>query len=77
MDTENVCSCCALWIANNDESGCRDWFGHTHKRCDISYLWVLSSDGDIVYDEWTCFGCGEYMLPGAERWDIEKISIND
>ena len=24
------CSCCALMIANNDESGCRDFYGHDH-----------------------------------------------
>jgi hypothetical protein len=25
-----VCECCALVIANGDDSGCRDYYGHTH-----------------------------------------------
>lgn len=28
---DNVCTCCALVIANGDESGCRDFHGHTHR----------------------------------------------
>lgn len=26
----NCCECCALMITNGDESGCRDFYGHTH-----------------------------------------------
>ena len=30
-----VCECCALLIANGDDSGCRDHYGHDHPECDL------------------------------------------
>ena len=74
--TEVVCDCCALWIANNDESGCRDYYGHDHKRCDISYLWVLDGSEEEVTYHWTCYGCGTEMLPHSNQWPITYLNLN-
>ena len=30
-----ACTCCALVIANADESGCRDFHGHTHAQTTV------------------------------------------
>lgn len=50
----SACECCRLVIANGDDSGCRDYYGHTHTaptlpdrvkrqlsevRPDMSYSW--------------------------------------
>lgn len=74
--SEVVCDCCALWIANNDDSSCRDYYGHSHKRCDISYLWVLEGDHEEVTRDWACFGCGEDMLPHTNQWPITYLNLN-
>ena len=31
IDELSLCDCCALVVANDDESGCRDYYGHTHE----------------------------------------------
>ena len=46
-ESERVCECCALVIANGDNS-CRVYYGHTHG--DPVGFWVLG-------DEWTEAGC--------------------
>ncbi|WP_424863084.1 hypothetical protein [Streptomyces sp. MMS24-I29] len=33
--TVTLCACRAIMLANNDESGCRDYHGHTHKSVDV------------------------------------------
>lgn len=30
------CECCLLMIVNGDESGCRDYYGHTHRPASLS-----------------------------------------
>ena len=57
LESEYVCDCCALVIANGDNSACRDYYGHTHG--DPAGLWALG-------DEWVeacwlaapCAACG-------------------
>ena len=41
MESEHVCECCALVIANGDNPSCRDYYGHTHG--DPIGLWVLGT----------------------------------
>lgn len=31
----SACACCALVIANGDDSGCRDYYGHTHESAHL------------------------------------------
>lgn len=30
-ETLDVCDCCLIMAANGDETGCRDYYNHTHK----------------------------------------------
>ena len=71
LDSEHVCECCALVIANGDRS-CRDYYGHTHG--DPVGHWVLG-------DEWieagwagdTCAACGvkvDHYAPLLEAYRV-------
>lgn len=31
-----ACECCTAWIANNDDSGCRDYYEHNHRHAEIT-----------------------------------------
>lgn len=64
-----LCTCCALWIANRDESSCRDYHGHTHPRPNDNIGVVdTSSEPDHGPDTWNCDGCDTTQLPGAAAW---------
>lgn len=76
VQTEYVCDCCASWLANNDESSCRDYWGHSHKRCDISYLWVLEGGNETYPHTWTCFGCESEILDHGNRWPVTYLDLN-
>lgn len=55
-----VCECCALQIANGDESGCRDYYGHTHPSANVPVGTVLTDDGaDQPSFMWACEACGD------------------
>lgn len=56
-----VCDCCALMIANADESGCRDFHGHAHPSCKLPASTVLGEDRAVEYGEDTCAGCGQAL----------------
>jgi hypothetical protein len=55
-----VCECCALLIANGDETGCRDYYGHTHPAPHVPAGTCITEDGaDQPAIPWTCEACGE------------------
>jgi hypothetical protein len=57
-----VCECCALVIANGDDSGCRDYYGHTHPTPEVPAGTCLTDDGaDQPATPWTCRACGEHQ----------------
>ena len=66
-----MCECCALMVANDDESGCRDYYGHTHQKCTLPLgTYVSSEDESEYWGYWTCEGCGQEMLPGAVQFEF-------
>jgi hypothetical protein len=70
-DTLALCECCALLIANGDESGCRDYYGHTHQSADAPAHTVLSDETDQPCHGFTCDGCGERQDAYAYRlWAV-------
>ena len=58
-----VCECCALMVNNGDESGCRDYYEHTHPTCDKNIARVDFNNFRTTgyYDE-NCDGCGELIF---------------
>lgn len=74
VDTADVCDCCLLMIANADDSGCRDYFGHDHPTCDLpGAVPGDESNDETVWHEWTCAGCGTEILPGAYRHTVSIL----
>lgn len=66
-----LCDCCALWLANNDDSACRDYHNHTHPqaRMGTDFAGVDIDAGPVSRpDSWTCDGCDTTQLPLAEAW---------
>lgn len=41
-NTYVLCECCALMLANNDESGCRDYHHHEHTSLDMPFDTAIS-----------------------------------
>ncbi len=66
MLEHQVCECCALMLANGDESGCRFFYGHSHPACVLAA--VVGGDS-VQWHRWTCAGCGSDMLAGAMSFD--------
>lgn len=70
-DTLALCECCALMIANNDETGCRDHDHHTHKSVEVPARTVLTDECDQPYSGFICDGCGERQGDFAYRvWAV-------
>jgi len=68
-DTLALCECCALMVANGDESGCRAYYGYTHKSADVPAGTVLTDETDQPCHGFTCDGCGEDIAPfGYRLW---------
>lgn len=64
-----LCDCCALWVTNNDDSGCRGYYGHKHPYARSEIAGVdLDQEPVERDDEWTCDGCGRRLLPFANAW---------
>lgn len=64
-----LCRCCALWVANQDDSSCRDYHGHTHPKPGENIATVDSETEPYCGpNTWTCDGCGTLQLPGAAAW---------
>lgn len=77
-DTVDVCDCCLIMIANGDESGCRDYYGHDHPSCSIGRA-VPGDASDTVtrWFRWDCAGCGQTMLPGADAHAVTVFPADD
>ena len=68
-----VCECCLLVIANGDDSGCRDYYGHDHATCSLPGAVVGDAEGYDRWQPWTCEGCGTDLLPGATAYGVDVL----
>ncbi|HSX68445.1 hypothetical protein [Nocardioides sp.] len=68
-----VCDCCALMLANGDDSGCRDYYGHTHDAGALLPMTsVIAGDPEEWQGShpWLCDGCDEWQAWGSNRWPV-------
>lgn len=56
-DVLGLCDCCALMLANGDESGCRDYHGHEHPSIEVPVHTVLTDESDQPVHGFVCDGC--------------------
>lgn len=69
-----LCECCAIWITNADDSGCRDYHGHDHPYARSEVAGVASDIGpETRWDTWTCDGCDTEQKPGAKAWTYHRL----
>ena len=72
-----VCECCALMVRNGDESGCRDYYGHTHPTCDKSVVYAdMEHTFEVGYFHTNCNGCGELVRTGGTLYAAIRLSRN-
>ena len=72
-----VCECCALVINNGDDSGCRDFHGHTHPTCDKSVIYADMEDTfEVGYFHANCNGCGEIVRTGGILYAAIRLTNN-
>ncbi|WP_247040325.1 hypothetical protein [Arthrobacter rhizosphaerae] len=69
-----LCECCTLVLANDDESGCRDFHGHKHAPLDVPPGTAISQ-GPHTWNgslELTCHGHEKGLIqPGENFWLAE------
>lgn len=72
-----VCECCALMVRNGDESGCRDYYGHTHPTCDKSVIYAdMEHTFEVGYFHTNCNGCGELVRTGDTLYAAIRLANN-
>lgn len=75
--TLTLCQCCAMKLANDDDSSCRDFHKHTHADLSVPAGAVLV-DLEPTRNEGArylvCDGHGEKIAPLAHYWIIEVLS---
>ena len=78
QDQDNVwvCECCALWIGNGDESGCRDYYKHTHPNCDPAIIHLTDEMFTVGYFLANCNGCGMIQRTGATMYAAIRLVNN-
>lgn len=73
--TLTLCECCALVLANNDESGCRDYHHHDHATLDVP-VGTAISQGPHTWRgtlDLGCHGHAEGLIsPGQTFWVAEQ-----
>lgn len=73
-DELSLCDCCALVVANGDESGCRDYYGHTHAPAEVPFHTAVDGDPIPSPRGFTCDGCGEGQGAYANEWPAVVLS---
>lgn len=58
-----ACECCVLWVVNNDDSGCREFYQHTHPvastaRAGLPGAYVVPTDDQDEFRRGACDLCG-------------------
>ena len=79
METYLLCECCTFKIEHDDESACRDYYGHTHPAMsDIPARIVQCHDVEITFSTLPnarhCDGCGQYADDFATMYVYARIA---
>lgn len=72
----HACQCCAGVIANGDESGCRHYYGHTHRSA-LDGDTCFDCGGEVVIDE---NGVSNHLTPDGDidfDADADHVALSD
>lgn len=67
----NLCECCTMLLANDDDSGCRDFHGHTHGALRVPAGTALVNHTPLTHESltpMTCDGHGGDITVMAPYW---------
>lgn len=70
MMTVYVCQCCALLIANGDDTECRDYYDHEHAPCELDAA-ALTGASTEAATATRCDGCGQNCGAFAPMFEAE------
>ena len=65
-----ACDCCLLWVANNDDSSCRDYYGHKHRHAKVSKR-TMSRRLALLPATWSAFGW--LACAANSEWEWAKL----
>ena len=72
-----VCGCCARMVNNGDDSGCRDFHGHTHPTCDKNIVRAdIEHTYEVGYFDVNCNGCGSLIRYGGTLYAATRLINN-
>lgn len=64
----HLCECCALVVVNDDDTACRDYYGHTHVRADVAANTVVEIGDPQEHIS------GHYLLCDGHRQQIAAMA---
>lgn len=59
-----------LHLVDDDETECRDLYGHTHDEMSLSGWWIFDDEEDHSEFERQCKGCGQSVPAGDTMWQF-------
>lgn len=72
-----VCGCCARMVNIGDDSGCRDFHGHTHPTCDKNIVYAdIEHTYEVGYFDVNCNGCGSLIRNGGTLYAAIRLTDN-
>lgn len=74
-----LCECCTIKLANDDDSACRDYHGHTHHNLLASEFLALTSLDPYIWEgrsNLNCHGHGG-ELTSEKFWIAEAVQPTD
>ena len=72
-----VCGCCARMVNTGDDSGCRDFHGHTHPTCDKNIVRAdIEHTYEVGYFDVNCNGCGSLIRNGGILYAAIRLTNN-
>ena len=72
-----VCGCCARMVNTGDDSGCRDFHGHTHPTCDKNIVRTdIEHTYEVGYFDVNCNGCGSLIRNGGILYAAIRLVNN-
>lgn len=71
----NICECCYLLLANNDDSSCRDYHEHDHPYGAFGPYDVPGEFVETMWSAWVCDACASSMLPGSNVFEAVDARV--
>lgn len=72
----NLCDCCAMKVANDDTTSCRDFYDHDHEDFNLPGITALS-DGSFEHSGLSPMSCSGHpdgqIQPGERYWRAEHL----